>query len=195
MKPFFPALLLAAVVLAGCGTTPHSRLYTLTAEANQTHRVTAAPYRIEVVSVRIPEVWDRAQLVTTKSPREVNLSEFHRWAAPLKSDVPRVVVQNLVRILDNPTIWLRADFVGTRPDLRVQVSIDQIEAVPGQGLRLDATWTILSPARQEGVKIGRASFSEAMSDASYDAIVASMSQALLSLSLAIAKDVGSLPQK
>lgn len=195
MKPVFPLLLLASVLLSGCFATPHARNYTLHAEATESHRLAAAPRRIEVVAVRIPEVWDRAQIVLTKSPREVQLSEFHRWAAPLKADLPHVLVQNLVRILDNPKIWLRADYVGARPDLRVQVSIDRMEAKAGQDFRLDATWAVAPPAGTGEPTIGRASFSEPLVGDTHEAIVDSMSKALLALSLAVAKDVAALPVK
>lgn len=195
MKPVFPVLLLASVLLTGCFATQHSRNYTLSAEANESHRLVADSRRIEVIGVRIPEVWDRAQIVMTKSAREVQLSEFHRWAAPLKADLPQVVVQNLVRILDNPKIWLRADFVGPRPDLRVQIAIERMDARIGEDFRLDATWVIVPPGGASDRNIGRATFTEPVSGNTHEAIVASMSKALLALSQAVAKDIAAVPLK
>ena len=57
MKNALPALLLGSFLLAACGTTPPSRLYTLGAEAVADDRVVAnaESRRVELVSVRIPE--------------------------------------------------------------------------------------------------------------------------------------------
>lgn len=130
MKNNSPALLLGSLLLAACGTTPPSRLYTLGAESVASDRVVTAAEsrRIELASVRIPELWDRPQIVFTHSANEIGISEFHRWAAPLRAEVPRAVARDLRRLLDNPNVWLRDDFAGAKPELRVQVTIERIEA-------------------------------------------------------------------
>lgn len=184
----------AAVWVAGCGSTPAAKLYTLTADAGDGQRVASERRKIEVISVRIPDLWDRPQVVLSKPSGEVSFSEFHRWATPLKLDMPRVVVRNLSRLLDNSTVWLREDFAGAQPDVRVQVTIEQLEAVAGSGLRLEASWMI-RPAGEGAVHSGRAKLVEPLADAaSYDAVVAAAGRAVLAMSTQIARDIAALPQ-
>lgn len=182
------ALPLSVVLLTACGTTPTAKLYRLSAGADESHRVVADRRRIEVTAVRIPALWDRPQIVLSKSANEVTLSEFHRWAEPLKSDVPRIVVRNLSRLLDNPTIWLREDFSGGKPELRVVVTIQQLDAVAGERLRLEAVW-IIRAANGGASRVGSSTINEPLADGSHDAIVTATSRALLALSREVAKDL------
>lgn len=188
MKIAISVLALATVLLAACGTTPASRLYRVSASADESHRLATDRRRIEIVAVRIPALWDRPQMVLSKSGNEVSLNEFHRWADPLRSEVPRVVARNLSSILDNPTIWLREDFSGGKPDLRVQVAIQRMEAVAGEGLRLESTWMIRAADGSKS-RTGRSTISEPLADGSYDAIAAATNRALLALSRDVAKDL------
>lgn len=195
MKPALQTLVLAALFLAGCGSTPPSTLYVLEAPAAAAGRTAKEGRRIEVVSVRIPDLWDRPQIVLSRPGGQVDFNEFNRWAVPLKSDVPRVVTRNLVGLLGTTTVWLREDFPGAKPDLRVQVSIEQIEAVAGQQLRLEASWVIRGPEASSTIKVGRASLSESLADASYAAVVSATSRSLLALSEQVARDIQALPAR
>lgn len=194
MKNALPALLLCTLLLAACGTTPPSRLYTLDTEAVAGDRVAsrAESRRIELVAVRIPELWDRPQIVLRKSANEVGVSEFHRWAAPLKTEIPRVVARDLRRQLGTSDIWLRDDFAGTKPDLRIQVTIERIDAVAGEGIQLDAVWAI-RPVSGDAVVVGRTTIAEQMTGSGHEAVVAALRRALSQMSKALAKDVLAMP--
>ena len=195
MKNTLPALLLSSLLLAACGTTPPSRLYTLGAESVASDRMAAVTEtrRIELVSVRIPDVWDRPQLVLTKSANEVRISEFDRWAAPLKTEISRVVARDLRRLLDNPNVWLRDDFAGAKPELRVQVTIERIEAVDSKNVQLDAVWVVRS-VEGESVKVGRSAIVEPTAGAGHEAVVVALRRALSGMSAALAKDIVALPK-
>jgi uncharacterized lipoprotein YmbA len=195
MQAICRTLLLASFLVAGCASTPVARHYTLSAEAKASHRIAMDPRKIEIVAVRIPETWDRPQIVLTQSPGEVSLSEFHRWAAPLRTEIPRIVAQDLARILDASTLWLRRDFAGVQPDLRVQIAIEQIDAVPGEALRLQAAWLIRAARGADDGKVqsGRTSVSIPLSEESHAAVVAATSHALLALSIDLARDIRALP--
>ena len=195
MKNTLPALLLSSLLLAACGTTPPSRLYTLGAESVASDLMAAVTEtrRIELVSVRIPDVWDRPQLVQTKSANEIRISEFDRWAAPLKTEIPRVVARDLRRLLDNPNVWLRDDFAGAKPELRVQVMIERIEAIDGKGVQLDAAWTVRS-VTGEAVTVGHSAISESTAGSGHEALVMALRRALSRMSAVLAKDVAAMPK-
>lgn len=195
MKLALSSVVVAAVLSAGCGSTPPSALYTLETKAAEGRSVAGDTRRIEVVAVRIPDLWDRPQIVLTKPGGQVDFNEFNRWAVPLKSEVPHVVTRNLSRLLGTPTVWLREDFPGARPDLRLQVSIDQIEAVAGQHVQLEATWVIRGVDSPATFKVGRTSLREPLADATYAAVVGATSRTLLALSEEMARDIQALPKR
>ena len=195
MKNALPVLLLCSALLAACGTTPPSRLYTLGAESVASDRLTTVTEsrRIELVSVRIPELWDRPQIVMTQTANEVGVSEFHRWASPLRAEVPRVVARDLRRLLDNPNIWLREDFAGAKPELRIQVMIERIEAIDGKSVQLDAAWAVRSVAG-DAVMVGHSAISEPVAGSGYESVVMALRRALSRMSAALAKDVAAMPK-
>ncbi len=195
MKTALWTVLLATFFVTACGTTPPSRLYTLGADASEGDRIAMEHRRIEITSVRIPELWDRPQMVLAKSASEVDMSEFNRWAAPLKTEIPRVVVRNLVRILGDQAIWLREDFPGTMSDLRAQVTIERIEAVAGENLYLDAAWVIRGPSEKDATYLGHTAITEPLAGDGYDSVVAATRRALLSMSIRLAKDIAAMPKK
>jgi uncharacterized lipoprotein YmbA len=81
----------------------------------------------------------------------------------------------------------RRDFAGMQPDLRVQVVIEHLDAVPGEALKLQASWLIRP---EHGViKSGRATLSEPLVASSHEAVVAATGRVLLALSIDIAKDI------
>jgi uncharacterized lipoprotein YmbA len=193
MKPALYTLALAALFLAGCGSTPPSTLYVIEAQAPANVRTVTEGRRVEVVAVRIPDLWDRPQIVLSKPGGQVDFNEFNRWAVPLKSEVPRVVTRNLVSLLGSSTVWLREDFPGALPDVRVQVSIEQIEAVAGKDVRMEASWVVRGTQASAAIKVGRTSLREPLADASYGAVVSATNRTLLALSEQVARDIQAMP--
>jgi uncharacterized lipoprotein YmbA len=193
MKPALYTLALAALFLAGCGSTPPSTLYVVEAQAPANVRAVTDGRRVEVVAVRIPDLWDRPQIVLSRPGGQVDFNEFNRWAVPLKSEVPRVVTRNLVSLLGSSTVWLREDFPGAKPDLRVQVSIEQLEALAGKELRMEASWVVRGAEASSAIKVGRTSLREPLADTSYGAVVSATNRTLLALSEQMARDIQAMP--
>jgi uncharacterized lipoprotein YmbA len=135
----FAALVSAALlVLAahGCGSTPKTQFYTLgpglAAPASLSPQ---AGYRVEVGPVTVPDVVDRPQLVVRLAANRVELLQQHRWAEPLKSEIPRVVAADLTRLLGAKvsTESRRIDAV-----YHVRIEIGSFESLPSEGVALDA---------------------------------------------------------
>jgi len=82
---------LCVAAAAGCGSTPKAHFYTLSAvpaAAGATAPSATAGYGVAVGPITVPEAVDRPQIVVRLSPSQVEISELHRWAAPLKSEIP-----------------------------------------------------------------------------------------------------------
>ena len=99
------------VAVAACGTSPQERFFTLdSGPALQSASSSGVgEFLIVVGPITVPEVVDRPQIVLRTAPGRVELAEQARWAAPLKSEIPRVVADHLARLLNGArtAAWLR----------------------------------------------------------------------------------------
>jgi len=180
-----------AALVAGCGTSPPARFYTLTASTAPA----AAPSNlfIAVGPVTIPAVVDRPEIVVNVGQNELRMDEFNRWAAPLQDSLARTIAENLVVMLGTPRVILFPQQLATDPEYRVAVEVRTFESVPGTAIRLDAVWT-LRRAKDGKTETGRTSVRESVPDGSYEALAAAHSRAVARLSQDIADAVRAMPR-
>lgn len=183
------AIAAVAALLAGCAGTPAPRFYTLSAQ------IESAAYApgpsISVAAVTVPDVVDRPQLVVAVNANEVIIVQQHRWAEPLKSDLGRVIAENLSRITGNPRIAAYPQSASLNAEYRVTVDFQRFAGRPDGDVVLDALWS-LRKASGEELRSGRARVQE-RADKGYDALVAAYSRALSTMSAEIAEALRALP--
>ena len=180
------ALALAAAVLAGCGSSPPARYFTLDAEAPAAApapAVEAALYSIVVGPVTVPEAVDRPQLVLRSGANRVELAEDGRWAAPLKSEIPRVIADRLAALLPGTRVATSQQRAATPPDYRVVIDIQRFDSDPGEGATVQALWTVRPVS---GTPVGGRSLVTEPAGAGYEALVAAHSRALARVAADIA---------
>jgi uncharacterized lipoprotein YmbA len=184
------AAVCALIILTpGCGATPASRFYTLSAAA-----APAAPssnLSVAVGPVSVPAMVDRPQIVVATGPNQVRVEEFDRWAAPLQSGIARVVAENLVAMLGTPRVMLSSQILGADADYRAVIEVQSFDSAPGEAAVLNAVWTVRR-ARDGKAETGRTTAREAVQEKSYDALAAAHSRALTRLSRDIADAVRAL---
>lgn len=88
-------LTLAALILAGCGTSPPVRYFQLEPRPVEAEQEKSSTELLAVGPLHIPDYLDRPQLVTRTASVEIAIDDYRRWAEPLKSALPRVVAANL----------------------------------------------------------------------------------------------------
>jgi len=188
------AMSLVAAVLAGCGSSPMASFYTLSvAAAPETAAPTPAGtnYSIAVGPVSVPATVDRPQLVVRVGANQVAVVEQHRWAEPLKSEIPRVIADNLAKLLGTTQVSAYPQNAGDNAEYRVQVDIQRFESTLGGTAVIEALWSVRrSPDGQP--KTGRSLVQESTGGgAGYDALVAAHSRALAAVSREIAAAIRS----
>jgi uncharacterized protein len=183
------ALCIFVVLAAGCGATPASRFYTLS--AGTAPATTSSNLSVAVGPVSVPAVVDRPQIVVTTGPNQVRLEEFNRWAAPLQNGIARVVAENLVAMLGAPRVTLFSQTLSADADYRAAIEVQSFESLPGEAAVLDAVWTVRR-AKDGKAETGRTTVREAVQEKGYDAIAAAHSRALARLSRDIADAVRAL---
>lgn len=184
----------AMLVIAGCGSPPTPRFYTLSPQASPTVAPAAAVDRprIRIGPVSLPESVNRPQFVTRTSATEVAIAEQHRWAGPLKDEVPRTLAADLAHLTGNPHISADPFAAATSGDYRVTVDFQRFEGVLGGDVVLEALWTVRA-FNGDAVSSGRSDVREAAGAAGYDAMAAAYRRALSKLADAIAPALTSLP--
>jgi uncharacterized lipoprotein YmbA len=178
-------------MMMGCASTPPSSFYILNALSGleQNERVALAPSEdlfIGVGPVKIPDYLDRVQIVTRAGDTTLEISEYHRWSEPLDKSLERIIAENLTRLLatDNVLVY---PWPGTRRvDYQVVIEVKRFEGKPGDKVRLDACWTILTEEGKQ-VRLCRNSYiSEPVGGNSHEDMVSSLSRAAGRLSREIA---------
>jgi uncharacterized lipoprotein YmbA len=179
--------------LAGCGGSPPIHYYTLSAEAPAESASLGKNSRLITIGpVTLPEVIERPQLVLRTTPNRVTLVEEHQWAEPLKSEIPRVIAENLTRLLGTSQVSVYPQSAGDQAQYRVLVDVQQFESALGGRVSIDAFWTIRHTVQGvASMKTGRSSVEEPAGGSSYEALAAAHSRALVRISRDIADAIRS----
>ena len=150
--------LLASVLLGACGTTPPAAYYALD-ERTMSVAARGATPRVAIVQVKLPDALDRPQLFIRGGGNRLQLSEQRRWAEPLRSEIPRVLADDLGRLLDSSrVVALPVDAQRFAADFTVQLDVQRLDLVDGQGADVDLIWLLDSP--QGRVSVGRSTLHE-----------------------------------
>jgi uncharacterized lipoprotein YmbA len=177
-------------VLCACASTPSARFYELTAiakpgEAGQSEKGIS----LGIGPVELAEYLERPQIVNRISPHEVSVSEFDRWAEPLKSNFVRVVADNLSILLGTDRVHLYPWRTSAVMDCRVAILVTRLDGAVGGISALNAYYKILSGDGKKMLAEKKVSFSEPAAGQGFDALVLAQSRAIASLSQAIARDI------
>jgi uncharacterized protein len=185
------ALLLTLSLLTGCLGSPRETYYTLSTNTAVTGTTSAngePAYSIAVGPITLPEVVDRPQFVLRAGPNEVSIVELHRWAGPLKGEIPRIIADNLAVELNVKRVAAYPQSAGENADYRVLVDIQRFDSTMGESVTIDALWTIKRVS--DGVlRTGRSTVRESSPGGSYETMVAAHSRALATISHDIAEAI------
>ncbi|KVZ78699.1 hypothetical protein WL22_05145 [Burkholderia ubonensis] len=184
----FIVAFVAAGSLGGCGSSPQASFYTLGTDATLWNTGDAAPVRVVVGPVTVPDLVDRPQIVTRAAGSRVNIAEFARWAEPLKTDIARVIAADLGVLLGSTQVNVFDFGVGAAPAWRVRVDVMRFDSMPGDSVTIDAQWAIRAPGKHD-VMMGRSVAHEPVQGKSYDALVTAHDRALASVSRDIASGI------
>ena len=190
-----PALVLIAIIaLAGCGSSPKETYYTLSSAGAMNGSAPAdgkPAYSVAVGPITLPEVVDRPQIVLRVGPNEVTYVELHRWAGPLRNEIPRIIADNLAGYLNIRQVAAYPQSAGDNADYRVLVDIQRFDSTLGESVIIDALWSIKRQS-DGAARTGRSTAKESSSGGTYEAVVAGHSRALATVSREIAEAIRSM---
>lgn len=191
MRRFVVALLTVCMALAtaGCSRSPRVTFYTLESAVQPvTAAATMAVPAVSLGPVTLPEVVDRPQFVVRIAANRVEILEMHRWAEPLKSEIPRLIAENLNSLLGASRVSSYLQHSGVDAEYRVLVDIQRFESSPGEAVTVDAVWSLRRVAGGEQ-KNGRTLVREPVGAGGYDPLVAAYGRALFAVSSDLARAI------
>jgi uncharacterized lipoprotein YmbA len=174
------------VTLSGCARSPQVNFYTLDPLVVADAVVTPPPFSIAVGPLTLPDVIDRPQLVLTTSSSRVSILEMHHWAEPLKRAIPRLLADNLSRLLGSDRVASYPQSASNEADYRIIVDVLRFES-SDNSVTLETLCTIRT-ATDGPAKIRRFKMNEKIRGNGNDERVAAYSRALAALS----KDLAAL---
>jgi uncharacterized lipoprotein YmbA len=179
-------LVSALVLSAACASGPE-HFYALTSGTQQA----LAPGGMAGPSVVIepaglPDLVDRPQLVVRGAGSSITILEQQRWAEPLRSGIPRVVAENLTKLLGTNKISTRDDVIRS-PDCRVIIDVRRLDSQPEVEVAFEALWTVACGDSPK--KTGQSATVERLASKDIDALVAAHGRALDAMSRDIAHAV------
>lgn len=171
-------------LLGGVQSTP-TAYFLLTAATDRPAESEPRPLTGLVVGigpVTVPDYLDRPQIVTRFSENRLMTDDFALWAEPFKTNVSRVVAENVAFLSAADDVLLFPWRTSLRVDRQVAIDVIHFERKVNGPVILSAQWTIDGAGGQEGHSICKETIVEAVAGGGYDSMAAAMSRALEALS-------------
>jgi len=147
---------------------------------------------IGVGPISLPDYVNRPQIVTKNGANELVIDEFYRWAEPLRTNVSRVLRDNLATLLGTENInkypWNRFVHI----DYQVSIDFTRFDSVIGKEATIEARWIVLTDRGRNEILRKKSKITKEAETEHYDAIVIAESQALAELSQQIAHEIHTL---
>jgi uncharacterized protein len=148
MRPQGPIwAVIASLVLAGCGSSPPSRFYTLSGVPPDSASFGTPPTALALGKLTIPSILDRPEIATRLSPTQLEFSEVRRWAAPLDTLVRQTLADDLSARTARPAATPNSA-TGPVPASVLVIEISQFDADPAGEVTLDAHWSVTSAPQE-----------------------------------------------
>jgi uncharacterized lipoprotein YmbA len=135
---------IAALLLAGCGSSPPSHFYVLTADPVPPRSASAHGMTVAIGRVSLPGALDRPAMARRRGGNEIVYSEEERWAGPLDDMVRRALADDLAARLP-AGIALVDSAAKPPPGITIAIEMSRFDADEAGTVTLAARWETLGP--------------------------------------------------
>ena len=182
-------LIMSTLGIAGCATTPPPTYFQLEEPANVQLSGIERGIAVGVGPLTLPTYLDRPHIVTRATEHRLQLSEFNRWAEPLKESMLRVIAVNLSNELETTRVFALPRRQPVVPiEYKVEINVARFDGELGGEVILVARWILLGMEDQLiSTKVSIIREQSAGSD--YDALITAQNITLSTLSKEIAEAI------
>jgi len=193
------ALFVLMVTVTGCfGGGPKPAFYTLSAASGAAAGPASAAkptLGLAVGPIEFPRYLDRPEIVSRDGSHTLIVADAHRWGGSLRSDILRVVADDLGRLLGTPRVVVYPTEPRFKADYRVLLDVREFERIPGGNVVLRVRWTIESAGDGEAVAVEESRIEQPVTSSSIEDLVAAESAALGGVTRLIAERIAALPAR
>ena len=178
------ALVATLLLLNGCSSSEPPRFYLLNplSEGAGLEPPASEPcISLGIGPVRLPEYLDRPQIVTRATRNELTLAQLDRWAEPLSDTFPRVLAQNLSRLVCTKMVSVYPWRPSIPHDWRLDVAVIRMDGILGEEVVLETWWSVSGGPENKVLATRRSRLTEPVQGKDYEAFVDAHSRAIGSL--------------
>jgi len=140
---------ISVLTIAGCATTPPPTYFQLEEPANVQFSGIERGIAVGVGPLNLPAYLDRPHIVTRATEHRLQLSEFNRWAEPLKESMLRVIAVNLSNELETTRVFALPRRRPVVPiEFKVEINVARFDGRLGGEVVLVARWILLGKEDQ-----------------------------------------------
>ncbi|QTF08624.1 membrane integrity-associated transporter subunit PqiC [Brenneria izadpanahii] len=148
MKLSFRALVIGAVLSLSACASPQVRYHTLVSPEPFVDAATPVPFVIEVLPVGVPAQLDTQQVIVRQGDSRVAVLNNDRWLSPLGDELQTALSSQIARRLGTQDAsGLPRD--DGKPVVRILIQIRRFDGSPGNGVALDADWSLSARRGQQ----------------------------------------------
>ena len=177
-------LLALVVLLTGCGASPPSKFYVLTADPVPP-RAAATGNTVALGRITLPGALDRPQIARRRGGNEIVFSEEERWAGPLDDMMRRVLADDLAARLPAGVMLVESS-ARPPPGVTIALDVSRFDADESGTVTLVARWEALGPTGRPLGTPRESTIVEPGSGKDAPAVVTAMSRAVAALAARIA---------
>lgn len=189
-KKIFLKLILSSLflMLLGCGSSPKTNFYLLSAQRDVDVSVTEN-LSIGVWAVKLPELIDRPEIVTRTGAFTINRADFHRWASGLSSNVSSLIANELSTNFQTSHVDVSPWSSYRKFDYQVKVHIRTFLGELGKQTVLDGGYVILNGKGNKKLAEEAFSLKAKTPGNTYQDMASSMSELVVALSNKISETI------
>lgn len=175
------SLMFGLVVLTGCARSPERQFYTLrtASQAIKAPEVTSPKRTLAISSISIPDSVDHNKMISRQpGSHRLEISEIHRWAEPLTTEIATVVADDLKGQFAETLVTTAGQNAGaSAPDFRLDLDITRFDGTLGSGIDIEAAWTV-RPPNNSPARNGQASIKAPSTGSDYEALARAYTEGL-----------------
>jgi uncharacterized lipoprotein YmbA len=190
------AAVVSIAAAAGCfGGSPKPEFFALSPASGKASGppIASLPELGLVVGpLEFPRYLDRPEIVRRDGANRLVVADAHRWGGSLRTDVLRVIADDLGRLLGTARVALYPAEPRFPARYRVLIDLREFEA-RGESVVLRALWTLADASDGRALAVDESRIEEPIASPATQDVVAAQSAALGGVSRAVAERIAALP--